>query len=106
MANKKTYSLTFDKYVPNKYGGVDIERSTVKAPNRAIADNVMKNNLYNYGAYGARGAVRYKNGSTEYIQPRKAPRITMSEKLESSVKRERMPSRYFGVFDASPRKGR
>lgn len=106
MANKKTYSLTFDKYIPNKWGGVDVERSTVKASNRATAVKIMKSDLYNYGAYGARGAVRYKNGSIEYVQPRKASRITMSEKLESSVKRERMPSQYFGVFNASLRKER
>lgn len=99
MAKQKPYSLTYDKYVPNRHGGVDIERSVVRAPNRTVAVKIMKNDLYNHGAYGARGMVRYKNGKTERLQPRKAPVINMDETLNSKVYRERMPARWFGNFN-------
>lgn len=95
---KKKYSLTYDKYVRHK-GGIALERSTVKAPNRTVAVKVMKNDLYNNGCYEGRGIVRYQNGSTARLQPRKAPRITMDETLNSSVKRERMGTVWFGNFD-------
>lgn len=93
----------YDKYVPNQYGGIDVQRCTVKATDRTTAVKVMKNDLYNNGCYGARGIVKYKNGKTECLQPRKAPRITIDERLNSSVRRERMPARFFGNFNITNR---
>lgn len=99
MAKKKTYSLTYDKYVPNQYGGVDIVRATVRSADKKTAVKVMKNDLYNHGCYGGQGVVRYQNGRTERLQPRKCPVITMDETLKTSVKRERMNVHWFGNFD-------
>lgn len=95
---KKVYQLTYDKYVPNRFGGCDIERSVVSATSKELAVRVMKNDLYNHGCFGALGAVRYKNGKTEHIRPRKAPTITWQECGNCSVKRETKKPSLFGIF--------
>lgn len=96
---KKTYQLTYDKYVPNRYGGCDIERSVVTATNKDLTVRVMKNDVYNNGCWGAVGVVRYKNGKTERIRPRKAPWIFKNELSKCSVKREKKNPSWFGKFD-------
>lgn len=96
---EKKYSLTYDKYVPNVYGGVDIVRATVRSVNKKTAVKVMKNDLYNHGCYGGQGVVRYQNGKTERIQPRKCPVITIDETVNTSVRRERMNVSHFGNFN-------
>lgn len=99
MKKAKRYSLIFDKYVPNRHGGVDCERCTVTAKNKTTAVKVMKNNLYNKGAYGARGAVRYQNGKVEYIQPRKCPDVHLEDVLQTSMRFQRLRGSSFGEFN-------
>ena len=99
MAKTKKYSLKYDKFVPNKYGGVDIVRATVCSTDRKTAVKVMKNDLYNHGCYGGRGVVQYQGGKVERLQPRKCPVITMDETIKTSVRRERMGARFFGKFE-------
>lgn len=95
---KKTYQLTYDKYAPNRHGGCDVERSVVNATSKELAVRVMKNDVYNNGCWGSVGVVRYKNGKTENIRPRKAPKIFWQECDNCSVKRETKNSSWFGIF--------
>lgn len=46
---KKPYVITYDKYVPNKYGGASTERVTISAETKDIAIRRMKEDVYKRG---------------------------------------------------------
>lgn len=101
MAKKRKYSLVYDKLVFNNVTHSNqVERRHVTAPNRDVAERIMKKDIYRNGGWGGVAFVRYQNGSVEKIKPREPRRcISTQEYLSSHVRSERKSIIDFGHFD-------
>ena len=77
---KMKYKLTYDKFIPNKYGGCSKQRTTLVADTKDIATRRMKEDLYVFGCYQGCGIVHLPNGQTKVIKPNKRPNVSNFEK--------------------------
>lgn len=79
-SKKMKYKLTYDKYIPNKYGGLSKQRTTIVADTKDIATRRMKEDLYVFGCCQGCGIVHLDNGQKKFVKPNKRPILSYSER--------------------------
>lgn len=80
----KSYIITYDKYIPNKYGGASTERVTICADTKDIAVRRMKEDVYKRGIYSAYATAKLPDGTKIDFKPRKQPNVTSEERILKS----------------------